>query len=105
VTHRAGAALGGYARAMALDPRRWERLLLYETPTCPYCVRVRRAIAALGLEIPGRDVFADTTARAELLAARGRATVPVLRCFAADGSEVWMPESRDIIAFLQHLAR
>jgi glutaredoxin 2 len=37
----------------------------------------------------------------DLVAARGRRTVPVLRRDLADGTVDWMPESRDIIDYLQ----
>ena len=36
----------------------------------------------------------------ELSEAHGRRTVPVLRIFAADGEERWMPESADIVRYL-----
>lgn len=75
-------------------------LTLYQSPTCFYCWRVRRALADLGVEIDSRDVGRDPEARAALFAARGRTTVPVLRIAGADG-DTWMPESADIIAYLR----
>lgn len=78
-----------------------ERLALYESATCPFCIRVRRAIEALGIEVEGRDVWENPQYRQELVAARGRATVPVLQCTAPDGTVRWLPESRDIIRYLQ----
>ncbi len=77
-----------------------ERLYLYETRWCFYCHRVRAAARRLGIEIPSRDVARHEEYRAELETARGRARVPVLRIVRADG-EQWMPESNDIIAYLQ----
>ena len=37
----------------------------------------------------------------ELIEARGRATVPVLRITSPGGEERWMPESRDIVHYLE----
>ena len=54
----------------------------------------------LGVEIAQRNIYGDEGALQELMAARGRPTVPVLRIVQPDGSERWMPESRDIIDFL-----
>ncbi len=77
-----------------------ESLALYYTPTCPYCVRVLRVIDELGVEVELRDVWADRRYRAELVEARGRATVPVLRCTSANRDR-WMPESADIVRYLR----
>jgi len=76
-----------------------DKLALYMTPYCPFCHRVRDAIDRLGIEVEMRDIFADRADRDALVAARGRATVPVLRITTEDG-ERWMPESRDIIRYL-----
>jgi len=75
-------------------------LVLYHVPWCGYCKRVERALEELGLEIEHRDV-ADPVHRGELREARGRTTVPVLRIREPDGTETWMPESLDIVAYLQ----
>ena len=76
-------------------------LALYHFARCPYCVYVRDAIKDLGIEIEERDILQDREAEAELQAARGRTTVPVLR-IEEDGKPAhWMPESRDIAAYLK----
>lgn len=77
-----------------------DKLALYMTPICPFCRLVLRAIDRLGIEVEMRDVFADRDNRDALVAARGRATVPVLRIISEDG-ERWMPESRDIVRYLE----
>jgi glutaredoxin len=79
-----------------------ETLSLYMTPGCPYCVMVLRAIEQLGIEdrIELRDLWDNPAYRQELIAARGRGTVPVLRCQAGEVDR-WMPESRDIIRHLR----
>lgn len=91
-----------YARsfANAYAPEADETLALYYTPSCPYCQLVLRAIDALGVDIELRDVWREPRHREDLVAARGRATVPVLRCTTATVDR-WMPESRDIVAYLQ----
>ena len=66
-------------------------------------MRVRGAITKLGLDVELRDIRMDPRHRADLVAARGRTTVPVLRIETAAGDE-WMPESRDIVRYLQTLA-
>lgn len=77
-----------------------EVLALYYSPTCPFCIRVLRVIDELGVEVELRNVWANDTYRAELVDARGRATVPVLRCTSSDRDR-WMPESADIIRYLR----
>ena len=79
------------------------KLSLYHYDTCFYCRRVRSTIDELGLEVELRDVRKDPTHRAALTEARGRRTVPVLR-IEEDGTERWMPESADIIRYLNQLA-
>ena len=78
-----------------------ETLALYEFESCPYCRRVRRVIDELKVDVALRDVLREPKWRDELLSVRGRATVPVLRCESPDGTARWLPESRDIIAYLR----
>ena len=75
-------------------------LSLYKFDGCPYCQRVRQAMARLGLEIELRDIHAEPRYRQELVEATGRGTVPCLRI--EEGGKVrWLHESLDIIAFLE----
>ena len=62
---------------------------------------VSSAIDRLGLDIESRDIMENPDYREQLMAARGRATVPVLRIDSPDGEERWMPESRDIVRHLK----
>ena len=78
-----------------------DKLVLYHFDGCPYCSMVRSAIDQLGIDIELRDIFQDSHHRDDLVGARGRATVPVLRIVSPDGEDRWMPESRDIVSFLQ----
>jgi len=79
-----------------------DRLDLYTTGSCPFCWSVLRTIERLGLQVEKHDVYADRARLDELLQARGRATVPVLRIQSPDGEVRWMPESADIIHYLEH---
>ena len=75
-------------------------LALYGYPACPFCRRVLSAIAELGLDIPLRDTMQDDAHNTALYEATGRETVPVLRIEHRDGSVRWMPESLDIVRYL-----
>ena len=78
-----------------------DKLILYYLSTCPFCSMVLANIERLGVEVELREIFEDSQYRDELVEARGRATVPVLRINSPDGSERWMPESRDIVRYLE----
>lgn len=71
-------------------------LALYVIDGCGYCEDVRVALRNLGLEIEERNIRQNPEHHRALLAARRRATVPVLRI----GEDTWTPESRDIIRYL-----
>jgi glutathione S-transferase len=78
-------------------------LSLYHRPSCGYCVQVRLAAERMGISLELRDVRQEPKWHDELLAARGRGTVPVLRIDHADGTTRWLPESLDIIRYLKAL--
>jgi len=78
-----------------------EHLALYQFEACPFCVKVRRAIRRLGLNIEIRDTRKEGQYREELLREGGEVKVPCLRITDTDGSVRWMYESNDIIAYLQ----
>jgi glutaredoxin len=88
--------------AASLTPAQ-DKLVLYYSRSCPFCTMVTSAIGRLGLDVELRDVFAESRFRSELVEVRGRATVPVLRITSADGEDRWMPESRDIVRYLETL--
>jgi glutaredoxin len=78
-------------------------LALYRIPGCPYCILVEREIDRLGIDVEIRDITRDPASLRELLDARGRRTTPVLRI--DDGQRItFMPESRDIVAWLRQRA-
>lgn len=76
-------------------------LTLYMYDGCPFCARVTREAMRLGVELPEVDIDEDATALSDLVRARGRRTVPVLRITQSDGTFRWMPESADIVRYLQ----
>ena len=78
-----------------------DRLALYYFDGCPFCMLVLSEIEQLGLDVDLRNIFADPRYRDELIAARGRTTVPVLKVGSPDGEDRWMPESRDIVSYLR----
>ena len=78
-----------------------DTLALYHFNGCPFCSMVRSAIDQIGVEVELRDIYQDAQHRDDLIGVRGRATVPVLRIVSAEGDERWMPESRDIVSYLQ----
>ena len=81
-----------------------DKLALYYSIRCPFCAIVTSAIDRLGLDIELREIFDDPRDREELVEARGRATVPVLRITSPDGEERWMPESRAIVRYLEEMS-
>ena len=88
----------------APQPGAQPQLALYYYPECPYCQRVLRAITETGANVSLRHIWDEQQHRADLQAARGRTTVPVLRIADQDGDR-WMPESTDIVRYLHELAK
>lgn len=75
---------------------------LYEFKRCPFCVKVRREMKRLNLNIEQRDAKENADFEKELIAGGGRRKVPCLRIADANGADVqWMYESNDIISHLQ----
>jgi len=52
------------------------RVQVYSTPSCPFCVRAKRLLAARGIPFDEIDVGEDEELRAELVHRSGRRTVP-----------------------------
>jgi glutaredoxin len=73
---------------------------LYQFYACPFCVRTRRAMHRLNLNIEVRDAQNDPKHREALSQEGGALQVPCLR-IDEDEASTWMYESADIIAYLE----
>ena len=78
-----------------------DSLALYYYDGCPFCMRVLAVIDELDVNVELRNILQETRHRDDLIAARSRATVPVLRITSPDGEDRWMPESSDIVTYLR----
>ena len=78
-----------------------KNLALYQFKACPFCIKVRKEIARLGLNIETRDDQHDPEHRAALEAGGGQIKVPCLKIHQEDGSDRWLYESDEIKAWLQ----
>jgi len=78
-----------------------QHMALYQFRTCPFCLKVRRELRRLSLNIELRDAQHNEQHRAELLLGGGAVKVPCLRLNDAQGQVQWMYESEDIIAYLR----
>lgn len=90
--------------AQAAMDAQTRNLVLYQFRTCPFCIKVRLALARLSLNIEKRDARHEGPARKELIEGGGEAKVPCLRINNEDGSETWLYESDAIIEYLEKLA-
>ena len=89
------------AEAQAAVDKASQNLALYQFRACPFCIKVRKEIARLGLNIETRDAQHDPQHRADLEAGGGRIKVPCLRIRQEDGGDQWLYESDDIKAWLR----
>ena len=87
------------AAQRAIDSRT-QHLALYHFPTCPFCLKSRRVIRRLSLNIKLRDARNNPSDRAELIAGGGKPQVPCLRMTDAKGHHTWLYESDAINAYL-----
>ncbi len=75
-------------------------LVIYQLLACPFCVKVRREVKRLGLNIQYKNVDQDPAAQKELMAGGKIDQVPCLRITSPDGQVTWMYESSDINTYL-----
>ena len=74
---------------------------LYQFFACPFCIKTRRTIRSLSLNIATRDAQAQNSPyRAEMLKETGKVQVPCLKITSGDEVE-WMFESADIAKYLE----
>ncbi|QKQ25918.1 glutathione S-transferase N-terminal domain-containing protein [Candidatus Reidiella endopervernicosa] len=78
-----------------------KKLTLYHYPACPFCLRVRRVMRYLKLDIPLQDVMQSRDAHQALLKGGGMTQVPCLQIIEDDGAERWLYESADINHYLK----
>jgi glutaredoxin len=83
----------------AVDART-RALALYHFPTCPFCLKTRRTVRRLSLDIELRDARNDAAHRAALVAGGGKPQVPCLQITDAVGQQSWLYESDAINAYL-----
>ena len=76
-------------------------LVLYHFPSCPFCIRVRRALRRMSLKLECRDIRRDAAAFAELREQGGKSQVPCLRIELAGKPVRWLYESADIVRYLE----
>jgi len=76
-------------------------MALYQFQQCPFCVKARRQIRRLGLNIEQRDARNDPKWNEELVSEGGKYQVPCLKITADDGSVQWLYESSDISEYLE----
>ena len=76
-------------------------LALYQFKTCPFCIKVRRAMRGLSLNIELRDAQYDPQHREALLQGGGQIKTPCLKITDEQGNSQWMYESDDIIRYLR----
>lgn len=73
---------------------------LYQFEACPFCVKVRRSMKRLNLNIELRDAKNDEHIGKELEVQGGKRKVPCLR-IEENNKIQWLYESNDIIAHLE----
>lgn len=87
------------ADQQAVDART-RKLALYHYPTCPFCLKTRRTMQRLSLNIDLRDAQHDATHRAALVAGGGKPQVPCLLVTDDRGKQTWLYESDAINTYL-----
>lgn len=96
-------------RSRSLNPEQKQKfdrdahsLALYQFLACPFCVKVRREIKRLNIDIELRDAKTNLAHREELEQQGGKIKAPCLRIEESTGEVKWLYESGDIIHYLQH---
>lgn len=87
------------ARKALLDEAT-SRMALYHFKLCPFCVKTRRKVRKLGLDIELRDARNDPKWNSELVEKGGKYQVPCLRIINSSGEDKWIYESTQINEYL-----
>jgi glutaredoxin len=78
-----------------------QKLSLYQFAGCPFCIKVRRAMKRLNLNIELRNADQNPVFKNDLIQQGGTYQTPCLRIEKEDGSVQWLYESSDIISYLE----
>lgn len=89
----------------AIIDEKTQNLSLYQLPSCPFCVKVRRTMKREGLKIELRNINGNNDFREELIREGGKRTVPCLRIENENGQVQWLYESSDVVNHLQGLTK
>lgn len=82
-----------------------KNMAIYQFKTCPFCIKVRRELSRLSLNIPLLDAQNQPQNRETLLQGGGRVQVPCLKITDEQGKAQWIYESSEIIRYLhEHFA-
>ena len=80
--------------------RQVKNIVLYQFKQCPFCVKTRRNMRRLALDVEKRDARHDPKWNQELINDGGKYQVPCLKITTDDGSVEWMYESTVINNYL-----
>ena len=76
-------------------------IVLYQYRTCPFCMKVRREMRRLSLNIATLDAQQEGKNRDDLVRGGGQAKVPCMKITDQAGNSQWMYESGAIIEYLR----
>ena len=80
--------------------RQTKNIVLYQFEQCPFCVKTRRTVRRLALEIEKRDARNDARWNQELINEGGKYQVPCLKITTDEGAVEWLYESSRINEYL-----
>jgi glutaredoxin len=78
-----------------------QSLALYQYKTCPFCMKVRKEMASLSLNIQKIDAQPKGADRDALTRDGGQTKVPCLKITDAAGTSQWLYDSEKIVGYLR----
>ncbi len=81
--------------------RQCQALALYQYKACPFCMKVRREMGRLSLNIQRVDAQPPGADRDALTREGGQTKVPCLKMTDAAGDSQWLYDSEKIIGYLR----
>ncbi len=100
VASRPKGAVRAPAQQAEIDAQ-CSNLVLYQFKTCPFCIKVRKEIHRLSLNIERRDAQREGEHRTELVQGLGQPKVPCLKITDTAGNAQWLVESGAINTYLR----